>query len=100
MNKKHLVEWQRVDAGIVARILARKRLISIIWMKRKKNRIVYRPRMSLLRKNYMLSNWSVMLEDPRIKNPQTREGKLFRRRFRVPYPIYEQLLSKLVSPFA
>ena len=34
-----------------------------------------------------------MLESPAVKDPLSREGKYFRRRFRVPYPIFERLLS-------
>lgn len=45
------------------------------------------------RKNQNESTWAHMLLDPRIQDPTTREGKLFRRRFRVPYPIYVYLLN-------
>jgi hypothetical protein len=39
------------------------------------------------------STWGLMLKDPSIKDPTKQEGQLFRRRFRVPYPIYEDLLN-------
>ena len=45
------------------------------------------------RKNQNESTWAHMLLDPRIKDPSSREGKLFRRRFRLPFPIYDFLLE-------
>ena len=44
------------------------------------------------RPNYSDSNWAFLLAAGKCKNPLTREGKLFRRRFRVPYPIYEEIV--------
>jgi hypothetical protein len=38
-----------------------------------------------------------MLQDPRIKDPKSDEGKLFRRRFRVPFPIFERLTQIAVE---
>ena len=46
------------------------------------------------RPNYMESTWGRMLRSDRINDPTDRKGgKLFRRRFRVPYPIYLQLVD-------
>jgi Plant transposon protein len=45
------------------------------------------------RKDQSISAWALMLLDPRIKDPTTFEGKSFRRDFRVPFPIYEKLMS-------
>eukprot|EP00965_Chrysotila_dentata_P092956 3069148-Pleurochrysis_carterae.AAC.1 len=35
-----------------------------------------------------------MLQDPGITDPNSYEGKLFRRRFRVPYSVYMTLLAR------
>ena len=46
------------------------------------------------RLNYMASTWGRMLQSNRINDPTDRKGgKLFRRRFRVPYPIYLQIVD-------
>ena len=46
------------------------------------------------RPNYMASTWGRMLQSNRINDPTDRKGgKLFRRRFRVPYPIYLQIVD-------
>ena len=45
-------------------------------------------------RNYMASTWGRMLQSNRINDPTDRKGgKLFRRRFRVPYPIYLQIVD-------
>jgi Plant transposon protein len=44
--------------------------------------------------DYDYSTWGRMLVNDRIKDPGDRKGgKLFRRRFRVPYPLFEQLVA-------
>ena len=46
------------------------------------------------RPNYMMSTWGRMLQSERVTDPTDRKGgKLFRRRFRVPYPIFLQLVQ-------
>lgn len=35
--------------------------------------------------------WAEALRDPRVKDPLSHQGKKFRRRFRVPYPMFEYL---------
>ena len=46
------------------------------------------------RPNYMESTWGRMLQSNRINDPTDRKGgKLFRRRFRVPYPIFLQIVD-------
>ena len=37
--------------------------------------------------------WGLLLSDPNVNNPKTKEGKLFRRRFRLPFPAYKLLLD-------
>ncbi len=44
---------------------------------------------------YNESAWGRQLRDPAIRNPLSTKGKLFRRRFRVPYPVFEEILGKL-----
>ena len=43
--------------------------------------------------NYNTSNWALMLMAGRCKSPISKDGRLFRRRFRVPYPILQQIVS-------
>jgi hypothetical protein len=44
--------------------------------------------------DYDFSCWDRMLVNDRVKDPGDRKGgKLFRRRFRVPWPLCEQLVT-------
>ena len=46
------------------------------------------------RPDYWASNWGKMLIDGRCRMPGDRKGgKRFRRRFRVPYPLFEKLVK-------
>ena len=80
-----------------------------MWLNRKKRRLLerklskeiallekakrpFRRRLYRRRPNYSDSNWAFLLAAGKCKNPLTREGKLFRRRFRVSYPIYEEIV--------
>ena len=38
--------------------------------------------------NHNTSNWALMLMAGRCKSPISKDSRLFRRRFRVPYPIF------------
>jgi hypothetical protein len=40
------------------------------------------------------SNWAKLLTDERYRDPTTYEGKLFRSRFRVPYPKFMEICQK------
>jgi hypothetical protein len=35
--------------------------------------------------DYSQTNWGKFIADPRVREPQSKEGKLFRRRFLVPF---------------
>jgi hypothetical protein len=48
---------------------------------------------SLILKNYEDTEWSKLLNDPEVHDPTTKIGKKFRRRFRVPYPVFVDLLE-------
>ena len=37
--------------------------------------------------------WGQMLSDPNINSPKSRVGKKFRRRFRLPFPLFNQLID-------
>ena len=39
------------------------------------------------------STWGKMLLDPKIQIVSTREGRLFRRRFRIPFPLFRRLVT-------
>ena len=55
---------------------------------------VFQQRAYKRRPKYMESTWGRILTDPQFKNPSDRrDGKLFRRRFRVPYPMFEKLVE-------
>ena len=43
------------------------------------------------RPDYDQSTWAIFMRDPDIRDPTSAAGKLFRRRFRVPYPLYQRL---------
>ena len=55
---------------------------------------IYRQRKYEERPDYMSSVWGRMLLNDRVKDPSDRKGgKLFRRRFRVPFPLFEELVQ-------
>ena len=55
---------------------------------------LFMPRKYEGRVNYDYSCWGMMLVNDRMKDPGDRKGgKLFRRRFRVPYPLFEQIVQ-------
>jgi hypothetical protein len=43
--------------------------------------------------NYWKSPWGVMMEDENIRDPASSEGIDFRRRFRVPFPVFCKLVT-------
>ena len=49
-------------------------------------------RTSYPRQDYKNSVWWHFINKPTIQDPDHRDGKLFRTRFRVPYEVYKQLL--------
>ena len=49
----------------------------------------FRSRIVEPRPLYEASTWGRMLTDPRTQDPGNKRGKLFRRRLRVPFPIFE-----------
>lgn len=80
----------------------KKRLVLLAYKKWKKksrdrNCKPKRHRRSKPPVNYLTSVWWEMLQDPRIKDPKSDEGKLFRRRFRVPFPVFERLTQIAVE---
>ena len=44
------------------------------------------------KKSYWESKWGLMIQDPKINNPKSRIAKLFRRRFRVPFRLFNKLI--------
>jgi hypothetical protein len=46
--------------------------------------------------NYGETNWGRVLDNPRVKDPDSREGKLFRLRFRCPFVLFEEVLMPFV----
>jgi len=43
--------------------------------------------------NYYTSTWWDMINDPNVQDPTSHVGKKFRLRFRVPFPVFRQLLD-------
>jgi hypothetical protein len=51
-----------------------------------------RTRQTTPRPNYWESTWGKLLRDPNISNPMSSVSKKFRRRFRVPYKLFNEVL--------
>ena len=45
-------------------------------------------------RNFAQTNWGKFILDPAVQDPYSRQGKLFRRRFRVPYVLFCWLCTK------
>ncbi len=56
-----------------------------------------RHRMPEDRVDYDQTPWGLMLKNPAVHDPNTRLGKCFRLRFRVPYPLFLLLVEQAVS---
>jgi len=41
--------------------------------------------------------WGQMLADPHLRDPNSKQARKFRRRFRVPYPLFEEVLVPLCN---
>ena len=55
---------------------------------------IFRPRKYEGKPNYLASTWGRLLFNARIRDPTDKKGgKLFRRRFCVPYPLFEHLVE-------
>ena len=52
----------------------------------------YLPRESPKHINYWKSNWGQLLDNPDLKNPNSKVSKLFQLRFRVPYILFKHFL--------
>ena len=50
-------------------------------------------RISTKRVKYWSKGWGLMLLDPALKEPESKEAKLFRRRFRVTYSIFLYIID-------
>ena len=42
--------------------------------------------------DFYTTSWGRLISDPTTREPKSRNGKLFRRRFRVPFPIFKDVL--------
>ena len=49
--------------------------------------------MARVKPKYGESNWAKLLLQRHCEDPATRAGKLFRRRFRVPFPVFADILK-------
>jgi hypothetical protein len=53
-----------------------------------------RPRQRQEAVNYWSTSWGKLLRHPEVKDVATKTGRLFRRRFRVPFSIFEFIVQK------
>ena len=74
------------------RMRKRKSYLSILPPKEKLKR-PFRHKMARVRPKYGESNWARLLLQRHCEDPATRAGKLFRRRFRVPFPVFADILK-------
>ena len=44
--------------------------------------------------NFWDTDWGKIITNPNVNNPKTRAGKQFRRRFRMPYPVFQYLVKQ------
>ena len=54
---------------------------------------MFRNRQYYGKKNFDNTPWMAMRQDPTLSDPTSRAGKYFRRRFRIPYPVFLWLLN-------
>ena len=54
----------------------------------KKRRVARSPRLI----DFSVTKWGALLADPNTRVPNTYQGKLFRRRFRVPFQVFDEVL--------
>jgi hypothetical protein len=47
-----------------------------------------------LKINFWSSNWAALILHPDVRDPSTKLAKLFRRRFRVPFPIFKGIILR------
>eukprot|EP00961_Rhodomonas_salina_P007304 98627-Rhodomonas_salina.1 len=45
--------------------------------------------------DYKLTIWWKLIHHPDVRDPQTRCAKLFRQRFRLPFPMFEDLMARI-----
>jgi hypothetical protein len=98
-----MVTWTKMMRAVMserfmtARKAKRVELINLLKIRKKiaaKEMKLFAPRKYEGRPNYSASCWGRMLTNDRVKDPTDRKGgKLCRRRFRVPYPIFEKLVT-------
>ena len=47
--------------------------------------------------NFAETNWGKLIRDPQVRDPTSKKGNLFRRRFRVPFGIFEWIVEKCIE---
>ena len=70
--------------------MRKKKAVKSIQQYRKRR---YIPRTPKVLKKYQESNWSKMLQLGRCQDPSSKDGELFRRRFRIPYPLFLEIVE-------
>ncbi len=82
-----------IASRLRARALRREVMTKLLhYLNRLRKKRQQKRRMSRPRRKYKESSWWQMLQDPAVRDISTPEGKLFRRRFRVPFPLFEKLM--------
>jgi hypothetical protein len=49
--------------------------------------------------DFYKTKWGVLLTDPNTRVPNTYQGKLFRRRFRVPFQVFDEVLLPMCKEY-
>ena len=78
--RRHALAWKHGKNGDTRKVKLRRK---------------FKPRKFQGRPPYETSTWGYMLSNPRSQDPTDRKGgQLFRRRFRVPFPIFLDIVKK------
>ena len=85
--------WFRRKMAVRRRKLMHKSSSTLLDVHRQHQKRRYRRRLYNSEKHYAESNWAKMLAFGLCKDPASKGGKLFRRRFRLPYPLFEEIIK-------
>ena len=85
--------WFRSDNGQMwlARFARSKQALKKDRKRRMLRRSVNSEKMRRI--DYNMSAWGKLIRHPNVKDASSYHGKLFRRRFRVPFPVFEHLVD-------
>ena len=88
LDEHFLQQWVQQHSGFFD-VFVDEQLLPIIVPKQTRSR-----KKSRFSVDYSLTNWGKFVVDPEVRDPDSRKGKLFRRRFRVPYTVFCWICTK------